>query len=469
MTVPSENPRNDYTGNDAVSNYGYTFRIFSKSQLKVTVRDLEDIETTLTVDVDYTVNSVGSASGSIDLIGAGAWLTAGKLKNGYKLSIRFKALLLQETDLRNQGAYFAETLEDALDLATKICQQQQDELDRSIKLPETLASGVVVLLPVPEASKMLRWNAGANGLENVDPGSVVLAVPADLSVTLGKLVDGVLAATVLGRAKMADGYVTPAKCTFDPGYSRVIGATCGNNAGTPNTQYDMDCDAVMLYNPSDGTTETRFNPGAAITNNVSTAGPAANGRDQAGAFGADSWVHFYWIWNGATLATLSSASAPPTGPTLPTGYTHWAYAGAVRFNASSQLNNTYIRGSKAFYRGLGTDVNVLTTGTATVETAVSLATAIPPNALSARLAMKMNHQDTGGNVQMNVRLVSTVPWWQFLLGSRPAADATAYVRDNAQIEIPNVGQQFYYLWGSTYTGRFMDVVVNGYTIPNGGE
>lgn len=173
MTVPSAVSRSDYVGNGAASNYAYGFRIFAKTDLLVTVRDTNNLETTLVVDVDYTVNNVGSANGSIDLIGSGTHLTAGKLKDQYRLTIRFKTPLVQETDLRNQGSFFAETHEDVFDRLLKISQQQQDELDRSIKLPETVAAaGVDTNLPVPVASKVIGWNEAGDGLRNLDPSEV---------------------------------------------------------------------------------------------------------------------------------------------------------------------------------------------------------------------------------------------------------------------------------------------------------
>src|ERR1044072_4542741 len=101
--------------------------------------------------------------------------------------------------------------------------------------------------------------------------------------------------------------------------SFVKGASCTNNTGTPDTQFDLNADIVVLRG-SDGNSVVRVAPGS-ITNNVSTAGPAANGRDQSGAFSASSWVHFYWIWNGTTIATISSTATQATGPTLPSGYT----------------------------------------------------------------------------------------------------------------------------------------------------
>lgn len=139
-TVSSTNSRMDYTGNGTVSTYSYTYRIFSNTDLLVTVRDTSDVETALTLTTDYTVTGVGGGSGgTIVLVNASqTWLTAGKLKSGYVLTIRRVRPLKQLTDIRNQGAFYPEVHEDAFDSLVMIAQQHQDEIDRSMKLPETI-------------------------------------------------------------------------------------------------------------------------------------------------------------------------------------------------------------------------------------------------------------------------------------------------------------------------------------------
>src|SRR3990167_8156035 len=151
MTIGINN-RNDYTGNGAVDTYSYGFKIFTKNDLLVTERDADDIETILTVDTDYTVSGVGdSGGGSITL-------TAGNLTSGYHLTIRRFMVIDQGSDIRNQGDNFPETQEDRFDYQTMIDQQQQDEIDRSFRLPETI-TGISSELPVPEANKLFRWNS----------------------------------------------------------------------------------------------------------------------------------------------------------------------------------------------------------------------------------------------------------------------------------------------------------------------
>jgi hypothetical protein len=233
-----------------------------------------------------------------------------------------------------------------------------------------------------------------------------------------------------------------------------------NNAGTPNTQYDFVADLVVLRNATSTVTAVRTNTGT-VTNNVSTAGPAANGRDQSGAFSAGSWVHFYFIWNGTTLATVSSAAAPPTGPTLPTGYTHWAYLGAIYFNGSSQLLPTRIVGNKVYYKSA---IAALAAGSATTPTAVSLTAIVPPNAQTVLLSCTVGFNGTAA--QSNIALL------QFVSGSNMYAQSIVAQVNAVQqyipaaLEMPVISQQIFYSWSTATGTKALYIDVYGYSVPN---
>lgn len=241
---------------------------------------------------------------------------------------------------------------------------------------------------------------------------------------------------------------------------QVRGLTGANNSGTPFTQYDLAADAVVLWSPSDGSTVLRTATGT-ITNNISTTGPAANGRDQGSAFSANSWLHFYLIWNGTTLASVSSTAAPPTGPTLPSGYTHWAYAGAVRYDSNPRLVATRMRGTWGWYDA---QQAALADGRATTETAVSLTALIPTNALTWSGHFRGLNQ-VASNQHYELRVVTGVTWRSLRLTTGGSND-----NDQGQMTVPNVAQNLYYLYGGDPTGGLglcIDVV--GYQVPNGGE
>ena len=253
---------------------------------------------------------------------------------------------------------------------------------------------------------------------------------------------------------------------------RVVGLVGVNNAGTPNTQFDLDADVVTLHNPSDGSIAVRRNPGS-ITNNVSTAGPAANGRDQAGAFGASSWIHFYYIWNGTTLATVSSATAPTgaAGPVMPTGYTHWAYAGAVRYNATPLLVRTRFRGSWATYDIV---VTALSAGTATVETSIDISALIPPNALMyfviANVRVTTGLNGTGFPF-MDIRPTNTGSGEVINCLAAKVAATDICIGGGSGL-VSNISQTLYYI--ITEVGDGTDttegyIFISAYSMPNGGE
>lgn len=116
MTVPTYRSREDYTGNGVTTSYPYQFRIYEATDLVVTRATPSGVETTLVLNTDYTVTGVGKYAG-------GNVVLASVLASGHRLAIERALPVTQETDLRNQGAYFAETHEDVFDRAIMILQR----------------------------------------------------------------------------------------------------------------------------------------------------------------------------------------------------------------------------------------------------------------------------------------------------------------------------------------------------------
>jgi hypothetical protein len=171
MAIPSTTNRNDYVGNGSASVYAYSYRILLESHLLVTVRDTAGAESTLLLTTDYTVDGVRNASGgNITLVNsAQSWLDAsGDLKTDYTLTIRRVLPLTQLSDFRNQGDFFPETHEDEFDRGVMVAQQQQDEINRTIRLPETVPASVfdpalpATIIDNPGAALIV--NAGGDGL-----------------------------------------------------------------------------------------------------------------------------------------------------------------------------------------------------------------------------------------------------------------------------------------------------------------
>ncbi|HGV0271593.1 TPA: hypothetical protein ACNFRD_001466 [Citrobacter freundii] len=133
MTVSTEVDHNEYTGNGVTTSFPYTFRIFKKSDLVVQVVDLNENITNLILDTDYTVTGAGGYTG-------GNVILTTALENGFRISIARELPVTQETDLRNQGKFFAEVHEDAFDKLTMLIQQAISWLRLSLRKPSFVAN-----------------------------------------------------------------------------------------------------------------------------------------------------------------------------------------------------------------------------------------------------------------------------------------------------------------------------------------
>lgn len=133
MTVSTVVDHNDYTGNGVTTSFPYTFRIFKKTDLAVSVVDLNENITELVLDTDYTVTNAGGYNG-------GNVVLTAPLANGWQISIARELEPTQETDLRNQGKFFAEVHEDAFDKLTMLIQQVGSMFRLALRKPSSIAN-----------------------------------------------------------------------------------------------------------------------------------------------------------------------------------------------------------------------------------------------------------------------------------------------------------------------------------------
>ncbi len=128
MTISSSVAKSGpYNGNGATTSFSYGFKIIDESHVQVILTDSDGIETVQTIATDYTVTGVGvDGGGNVSMVVAPA--------TGELLTLKLDVPLTQEVDLENQGAFFAETIESALDKVTQIVLQQQEVLDRCVQV-----------------------------------------------------------------------------------------------------------------------------------------------------------------------------------------------------------------------------------------------------------------------------------------------------------------------------------------------
>lgn len=133
MTVATGKNVKIYAGNDATTVFAYDFRILDEDDLVVSEIDADGTVTVLTKTTDYTVSGVGLAAG-------GNVTVATATATGTNLVIRrsFSAFL-QDLDLRNQGDFFLETIEDMLDKVVMYTQQLRTDAANSLRLLDDLS------------------------------------------------------------------------------------------------------------------------------------------------------------------------------------------------------------------------------------------------------------------------------------------------------------------------------------------
>jgi hypothetical protein len=131
MTVSSTNTKNSYSGNGSTTVFAYTFKIFDDDDITVILRtDATGAETVQTKTTDYTVSGVGNAGGGNITFGTAP-------ASGITVVLLRETAQTQATDYTPNDPFPAASHEDALDKLTLIIQDQQEELDRAIKVSRT--------------------------------------------------------------------------------------------------------------------------------------------------------------------------------------------------------------------------------------------------------------------------------------------------------------------------------------------
>ncbi|WP_160511124.1 phage tail fiber protein [Pseudomonas aeruginosa] len=127
MTVSTTDSVIEYEGNGVTTAFPVPFKFPSNGDLVVT-KVYNDVSTVLVLGTDYSVVGAGAQAG-------GAVITSTAPEIGSVINISRELDPVQETDLRNQGRYFAETHENVFDYLTMLIQQGFAGLSRALKRP----------------------------------------------------------------------------------------------------------------------------------------------------------------------------------------------------------------------------------------------------------------------------------------------------------------------------------------------
>lgn len=130
MTISSETRKaGPYTGNGSQTSFPFSFKVFTTADVQVIRTDLSLNETTLVLGTDYTVtlnsNQDSNPGGSITTTTAPA--------SGFLITLTSQVGATQATDLTNQGGFYPNVLNTALDKLTILVQQLKEQVNRAVK------------------------------------------------------------------------------------------------------------------------------------------------------------------------------------------------------------------------------------------------------------------------------------------------------------------------------------------------
>lgn len=160
MTVSSTNKRNDYQGNGASVAFAFTFEVELKSEVKVIITDELGQETKKVLDTDYTVEINPNTLQGVVTFTVAPLVTE-------SITLLRNIALTQQTDYINigTGKFPADSHEKALDKLTRIAQQQQEEIDRSILLPQSSTlTGITIPVSPENANSAIVVNSTGDDL-----------------------------------------------------------------------------------------------------------------------------------------------------------------------------------------------------------------------------------------------------------------------------------------------------------------
>lgn len=132
MTLAATSPTVTYTGDGTTKVFPFTYPLFEQADITVQVVNTNvtpNVTSNLQLTQDFTLslNPTGAdqfLGGTLTLVNnSQGWLSGGFLASGYQIVIMRIMALTQAASIRNQGSYYPETIEDALDYLMMVCQQ----------------------------------------------------------------------------------------------------------------------------------------------------------------------------------------------------------------------------------------------------------------------------------------------------------------------------------------------------------
>lgn len=160
MTVSKIDPVHNYTGNGSTTTFDFDFLIENESELLVQHTDAMGIQTTLTLNIDYTIAKTKSETGSyitFPIEGSSySILTAEEV-----ISLTTNLPIEQVKEYKNSSKLHLITLEWSLDYITRLIQQLSRQIARAVKVQEGSSQTADELVEALQQAQINAANSAA--------------------------------------------------------------------------------------------------------------------------------------------------------------------------------------------------------------------------------------------------------------------------------------------------------------------
>lgn len=295
MTVTTTTASQTFQGNSIATAFPCTFEIFLSTDVNVFFVDpTTGIQTPATLNSDYTITGAGASNGfTVN--------TTVPVPTGTNLYVVRALPLTQPTDFTNEGAFFPNMHEAAMD---RLCMLIQQIANYSEGLNVTMPPGLVpqpsTLFPVPAPGSLIGWNVGGTGLTNVGSSGVGAGSIADVNVAG----NAAIASTKLSNTQTGTGAV-----------ARTLQAKFGERVSVLDFGADPTgvADATAAFNAAlTASNDVFVPPGTYLLGDAVT---MTTGQRLRGAGRRKTILHMPSTFNASASGMLAFSGGEP-GPTV---------------------------------------------------------------------------------------------------------------------------------------------------------
>lgn len=336
MTISSSLRRaGPYNGNNAATTFPFGFKVFSKSDVRVTLTDESGIESILTLNSDYTIvlssDQDSQPGGMINYPVSGPPLPV-----RWKLTASGDLQYSQPTDIQNSGGFYPQVIEDALDRLTIQTQQLAEEMGRTVKVnisdptsPDQLFAAVLSQASGFANAAAASAGASATSADQSAQSAIVAAAARDLARAWAIKTDAPVEGTDYSARYWALQAATYIK-GFPPQYrgdGTVTATTTQVTFGARAVRDAANLRDIILTAPMTKVLQTSGgwsagNNGNGLVSGVRTAGV---------------WYHGFLIYNDATGAVDVCFDTSPVAANRPAGWSSYRRIWSVRTNGANEI------------------------------------------------------------------------------------------------------------------------------------